>query len=186
VAAGDLTTTTAVRDYLRLEDSIDDAWIASLVTSSSAWFKTATGRDFLPAEYIHILDGDGGTEILLPQVPVASVSGVTVDGVAIPARPSVTAAGWVLDGDVVALSGYAFTEGVQNVSITYRGGYEAVPPEVTEAVTAHAALRYRDRDWSGITGRSLNGETLDRRGEASSGAWAYIRGVVEMYRRVSL
>lgn len=185
MAVGDLTTIDAVRTQLRLEDPLDDAWLESLITSSSAWFKTEVGRDVVSGNYTHTFDGNGSRGLTLRQAPVSAVSSVTVDGVTIPARTSVSGDGWVLDGDRVELVGYTFTRGTQNVVVAYTAGYPAIPAEVAQAVAEHVGLRFRDRDWGGATMKIQSGDLVDHRGSSSSGAWAYISGVIDKYRRVA-
>lgn len=59
MAAGDLTTTQAVKDYLGLKDLESDAILGSLVTSSSAWARSQLGYNPLVTTYTDALDVTG-------------------------------------------------------------------------------------------------------------------------------
>lgn len=192
MAAGDFTTTDAVRDYLRLEDSLDDAWIASLISASSAWIVEKIGWPLLSASYTDTVDGDGGKTLSLKNYivprrappPPFSVQSVTVAGVVVPKRT--TGDGWFLrDGGTVELVGSFFTEGEpQNVVVAYTMGYATVPAPIAQATIEHVGLRYRDRDWGAATARIQSGDLVDHKGSSFSGAWAYIAGVIEDYQQI--
>lgn len=183
MAAGDLTTVAKVREYLKLEDSLEDAYLATLVSAASAWMKSETGRDLLAANYVETFDGEGSSGLTLSNGPVASVTSVTVDGDPVPVRATPSDAGWVLRGDRLELVGYRFSRGVGNVTVSYRAGYEVIPEDLAQAVVMRAGLSYRDRDWAGMSSRIVAGESLDRRGTVDGGTWAYINGAVQKYRR---
>ncbi|MEY2668534.1 MAG: hypothetical protein RJA59_1172, partial [Pseudomonadota bacterium] len=70
--------------------------------------------------------------------------------------------GYFLAGNVIKLRDQFVTEGVGNVSISYRAGYEltAIPSEVRQVVTEVAALMYRERDRVGIQSKTLGGEPV--------------------------
>lgn len=133
MATGDLTTLRRVRDYLGLATHDADNKLAALITASSAWVLTQLGRPVLSATYTETRDGDGGSSLILRRWPVTSVTSVTVDGIAIAARTTVTGDGYVLRDNTLELVGYVFTAGVQNVVVVYRAGFE-----VTESVTIPA------------------------------------------------
>lgn len=192
MAAGDFTTLTAARDYLRLEDPLDDAWIESLISSSSAWIVEKIGWSPLSAQYTDTVDGDGEKTLHLKHYvvprraapPPLSVQSVTVGGVVIP--PRTTGDGWFLrDGGTVELVGSSFTEGVpQNVVVAYTMGYATVPQAIAQATLKHVAVQYHDRDWSAATVRITSGDVVDHRGATPAGAWPYILGVIEDYQMV--
>jgi uncharacterized phiE125 gp8 family phage protein len=181
LAAGDLTTVEKVRSYLKLPDLEDDEWLTELVTQASQEVKTALGRDILAADYTHAFDGDDEQEIVLRQYPVQTVTSVSVDGTAVPARTVVSEGGWVLSGDAVHLVGYRFTRGTQNVVVVYRAGYAAVPDDLERAVILQAALAYSDRDRFGKQSVNLNGESVSFNGGLVK---SVIDGILDRYRRV--
>jgi len=128
---GDLTTLAAVKRYLRVDQAEDqskhDVELGRLISAVSAQVRSETGIAFdVPLlARTEGRDGDGGTVLLLDEYPVVSITSLTVDGVAIPVRPSVTGYGYVLTSAAIGrieLVGYTFTKGTQNVSIVYRAG----------------------------------------------------------------
>src|SRR5574341_1512268 len=97
MASGDLTTVVAVRRYLPglAETTALDELLGLLVTSESEGFRTKTDRDIRAPEiaYTEVFTGDGQSFRYLRQFPVKSITSVTVDGVAIPERTTLTGSG---------------------------------------------------------------------------------------------
>jgi hypothetical protein len=182
VAVGDLTTIDKVKPLVRLDaaDPVDDAYLEQLVAASSEWMRTEIGRDILVADYTHTFRGDGEHGVSLPQYPVKSVTSVTVDGL-----PLTKGVDWEQAGDRVEMLFQRLPRGAK-VAISYRAGFDAVPSDLAQAVTEHVALRFRDRDWGAATMRIQGGDLVDHRGDAASGSWAFIRGVIAKYQRVRL
>jgi uncharacterized phiE125 gp8 family phage protein len=180
----DLTSTDSVKTYLGIDagETADDALLTRLVTAASDFITRATGRVWVPTDFTETQSGSGGSVIFPNQYPVISVSSVTIDGAAIPARAEVTGSGWVLDGDVIRLIGYTVTPGVANVAIVYRAGLASVPTDVEQAVIELAAYRYKVKDRMSIASKSLPaGEVVSFVGYSAS--TASVDAVIEHYRR---
>lgn len=187
-----LTTITAVRRQLFGNDQVaeSDQILTTLMASSSAWVEQRIGGDLMTGTKTETFDGDGGTRVRLtrshswrPGCPATTITSVTVDGMAIPARSAVSTldtnpSGYVCRGDCVDLVGYTFTVGVANVVIVYVAGYATVPTEVEQAVLEHVALRYKDRGHAGVDSSS-GGEGSVSYGNA--GTLAYLEGALEPY-----
>lgn len=180
----DLTSIDRVRSALGLNTVALDPHIGELIAAVSGWIARYTGRDFGPAaEATEFFDGHGGSALYLPRGPVTAVATVTVNGAAIPARPSVTGQGWVRTGQILRLVGHYFTKGVQNVAVTYSAGYAAVPEEIADAATDIVIWRYRERDREGYTSKTLgNGEVI---GFSQDDIPASARTVLDTYKRVT-
>ena len=133
MATGDLTTVEKVRTYLNLTSLDADAKLGGLISSSSAWVTSQIGHPILSATYTETVNGNGTTSLVLRRSPVVSVTSVTVDGDAVPLRATSTDSGYSVRDGSLDLVGHYFTEGVQNVVVVYRAGYE-----VTETVTVPA------------------------------------------------
>lgn len=176
----DLTSIEKVRRYLfGNEVTLDaDEILADLITSSSAWVERQIGRSFGSRSVTETRNGDGTTRMLLDETPATAVTSVTVDGVVIPARTTVTGSGWVLSDDGVDLVGYTFTAGVQNVVFAYTAG-ETVPADLEQAVIRHVALQFRDRNHDGLASASGGGESASF---SAAGSLAFIEGVLDGYR----
>lgn len=186
----DLTTLANVRDYLRLAagETEHDAFLARLIGEVSAYFRASCGRDIQApaAAYTETYSGDGGSVLWLAQTPVlASPEPVlSVDGVTVSKRATVTGSGWVLDADIgrLELVGSYFTAGTRNVVVTYTAGWTAVPGDVEEAVIRLVALHFKDRDRAGLAAQMVNGQTVDFRDGGA--AYAYFKAVAQSYSRI--
>jgi hypothetical protein len=190
----DLTTLAKARQQIFGNDPevSADAILSQLITSSSAWVEREVGGDVMTGTITETLDGDGSTRMRLkrchawrPGRPPTTITSVTVDGTAIPARAAVTAlntnpSGYIYRDSVIDLVGYTFTEGTANVVIVHVSGYATVPTDLEQATLEHVALRYKDRGHIGLDSAAAGGEGMVNYGNA--GTLAYIEGVLAMYR----
>lgn len=161
----DLTTIENVRLWLTSKASafstVSDDLLARLITSCSAYVQSWLNREILLASYAETYSGKGTTRLELRQYPVQAVTAVSVDGVAIQARPALgtlsasTIAGFVYDEVAVMLVGYRFTRGMQNVVVSYSAGYDAVPADVEQAVTDIIGDWFKYRDRIGVTVQAI-------------------------------
>jgi hypothetical protein len=144
MAAVDLTTIANLKGYLGQTAASEDAQLARLVTAVSVYFAGFCDRTFQSGPRVYIRNGPGGVALPLPEFPVSAVATVLVDGVSLPARPSVGVRGWVLAEDVVYLDGGAkFTKGVQNIEIDYTAGYTTTPLDLEQACIECCASWYK-------------------------------------------
>ncbi len=187
MAAGDLTTVPAVKAYVPGRDlhNLDDTLIAGMVTAESDAFRVKTDRDIRTPDttaYTDTSSGDGTAVLLLEQYPVKEITTVTVDGISVLARVTAGDGGWVLDKEMGKLTrdGAIFTRGIDNVVVAYKAGYATVPRDVEQCVIEMVALRFIDRSHIGMGSVSMEGQTQVYNG---GGNLAFIRGVVEAYRR---
>lgn len=187
MAAGDLTTLANVKAYSPgLEttrqgtDDTFDALLARLITAVSDQFRAEAGTDPVLATYTETRNGHGRNAMTLNHGPVVAVTSVKVDGTTIPARPSVSGDGWVLDGDRVLLVGSVFTDGTGNVEFTYSAGYATIPGDLEQAVIKMVCLQFQDRKRIGVASSSIAGESTSFNSDGS--VLAYWRSVVESYR----
>lgn len=116
-----------------------------------------------------VLDGDGSTTLLLPAAPVAAVTQVLVDGVAV--------TDWELasDGRLRRWSGWPRRYGA--VSVTYTHGYTVVPKDVADAVleAAEAALTGQP----GVQAMAVGGESVTYARPGVTETWS---AAVDRYR----
>ena len=130
---GDLSTIANVKEWAGVDSPKTDPMIGRLISSMSQAIRNYCQRDsFLSRTFTETYDGSGSDTLLLRQFPVTSISGLSIDGVAIPAATPTSPAGFTFDswsgfpaGSVCAVSlcGYGFREGRNNVTITYTAGY---------------------------------------------------------------
>lgn len=155
-----LASLSDVKIYLGIADLNSDSLLSPLLEAASAWFCTEVGRAILTASYTETLSGDGSTRAVLTRDwPVTAVASVTIDGAVIPEATTADVDGWVLDGEIVRLRGYQFTEGVKNVEITYTAGYATTPADVRQAVVEMTALKFRERLHVGTSSQTIAGQS---------------------------
>src|SRR5262249_16182788 len=112
----------------------------------------------------------------------SAVSAVTVDGVAIPAVPDAISPGFAFSATRLYLRGYAFTRGVQNVSLAYTAGYAATPLEIEQACIELVALRYKERERIRHVSKRVGGESVSFSQKDMSDD---IKTLLSLYRRVA-
>jgi hypothetical protein len=186
----DLTTLATVRGYLRLAaetmTSEETATLERLITEKSQQATEIAGKWFVARTYTaETYDGNGLSRLFLRNSPAISLSALTVDGVAVTARATVTGTGYVLGTDRIDLAGSVFTVGTKNVSVTYRAGYEispwSIPPDVEGAVVNLVALAWKGMDRIGQSYKVEGGQVVDYRGSTE---FADAMRALKMHREV--
>jgi hypothetical protein len=133
----------------------DDPILTSLITSISAWIENYCERVFLSASYTSTYDGTNGRRMMLSASPVTAITSVTIDGAVIPAATIPTVSGYTFNSTGIALNGYRFSEGMNNVVVVYTAGYATIPAELALACTQLVALRYKMRASIGLRSVSM-------------------------------
>jgi hypothetical protein len=145
MAANDLTSLTAVKQWLGVENPNSDQVLLRLITNVSAVVRSQLARDTLSlATYKEVRDGHGGHALFLRNFPVLSLTSLVVADQTIVAyppnspapQPAVTltpyGVGYQLepwDGQPpgrpqgLSIVGGTFARGRQNVTINYQAGY---------------------------------------------------------------
>lgn len=133
-----LVTATELAGYL--QQDLDTYTATQAITNASTRFETEADTRFSVATHIWTTEGYGQDVIMLPRRPVAAVTSVTVDGVAV--------TDYALRGASLyrivrwgGTSAYA-----ADVVITYTYGYTSAPDDVKEAVLVMAAQAYSNPD----------------------------------------
>lgn len=153
-AEGDLVKLAAVKSWLNLKLTEFDADLARLISGCSAAMQRYMERTIGQQDYHHRMNGPGAEFITVPNYPIARVSTVTVDGVAMPKS------GVSFDGRVIYLAGgQRFARGRMNVELRYTAGFDVVPPDLVQACIDTVSLRWRERDRIGMSSKGLAGET---------------------------
>lgn len=165
MAAKDLTTVSDVKQWAQIAPTVtaDDPLIQRLVSEISAEVLSQLSRDIFQQTYTETQNGSGARALRTREWPIDIVTGVTVDGHAIPVRADPAGTGFIFDEKWVYLSGggYSFCRGVQNVVIAYTAGYAPVPLELREATTRICVLALkRDRAKIGVQSESLAGQQV--------------------------
>ncbi len=155
-----LVSLEAAKQWLSITNSIDDVLLQRLLDAASSAIENYLKRSVLLATYSETFDGQGGRTCVMKQFPVSLVRGVWVDGNQIPQAITFGDSGFRFTEDVVLLTGYSFSRGLQNVSIVYDAGYAVVPDSIQQAVIELVGLRYKERDRIGFVSKSIAGETV--------------------------
>lgn len=181
----DLTTLEATKAYLGLDvsDSDADEILGALIASSSAWFERETRRTFAKQTVNEVRGGNGTDTLYLRREPVVSVASVKMDGEVLPKQIAATDDGWRFADDRIYQRGRLFRRGAV-IEVEYVAGYETVPADVAQAVTVYAALQFREKDRLGQAMIVAGGQTVETRFTGGSPAFAYVRSVVDAYRRI--
>lgn len=140
--------------------SPDDLILTDLITAFSGWIQGQMRRSLAAADYTEIHDGDGTNTLLVRHSPLLSVTSVTVNDRVIAQSTAWNVAGWVVQDDLITLRFDRFSEGVANVSIALRAGFETIPDAVSRACLLLVAWAYRERDRLGLKSRTTGGETV--------------------------
>lgn len=122
----DLTTVIAMKQFLGITSSNQDALFASLIARESRAIERFTSRTFPFVERTRKrLDGTGTSMLMLPDSPLIEVSELSISGVDV--QPATgTRPGFVHDDTTVYLAGGAkFPYARQVVTASWRAGYQA-------------------------------------------------------------
>jgi Phage gp6-like head-tail connector protein len=192
----DLVSLADLKSWLGITATDDDVLLARLITQiSRAIFNVIDRPAILPSAYTETYDGGNDASIMLRQWPVTGVTSCVVDGVAIPPSPPLVAGasaqiGYVLDTSDrappgamqrLSLRGFLFTCGVQNVTISYRAGYqitnESVVSPTSPPYSVSAQAPYGN--WASDGGVTFsNGVSLTPvTGNPAAGQYAVVNGV---------
>jgi hypothetical protein len=160
MAAGDLTTLAAVKQWLSITTTGDDPLLTNLVTEVSAFVESTLQRTILTATHTETYRGTGGSRFNLRNWPVQSVASIAWAGEAVSTQtsPVSSTAGVCTDGRAVILVGSRMPY-AQPVQVTYTAGYAAVPADLSLAVTELVGEAYASRTHIGETSHSSSGAT---------------------------
>lgn len=184
MAAGDLTSLPNVKGWMSppLTNATDDAVLTRLITAASQYIQTWLNRTIASTVYVENYNGTGGFRLVLPNYPVTAVASVTVNAVPVPAAaPGSATSGFLFDGFGLYLRGYRFTEGFQNIAVTYTAGFPSTPPELEQACIELVALRYKERDRVGQNSKSIGGEIVSFNTKDFTGP---IQTILDSYKKV--
>lgn len=137
----DLCTLAELKGFLGVaaDETADDARYAELITTASAQIEGFCGRSFDIADIENELhDGDGTDELRVEVTPIVSVSALSIDGDAVDIAELAiyhTLVAFKTSGDYeprLRTASRIFPQGRQNIGISYRAGYVAVPRDVKD------------------------------------------------------
>ena len=166
----DLVTLADAYAWLKLTSGSDDVNLQLAITGVSRAIATWCSRNFVVASYAEVYDGVGSDRLVLRNFPVISVASLSIDDCVVVPQTSALAQGYKFSGRVVALSGYRFSRGFQNIAISYQAGLSPIPEDLKLACLNWLRGWYlaRDRDADLLSQRA--GDTEQRFGRIKADA----------------
>lgn len=156
-----LATIAQLKAYLGITTAGSDDLLTALLAASEQAVVKHLDRNVESASYTAVMDGNGSSLLTLAQYPITAVSSVKIDGRVVPQSSGYGVSGFLFrDREIILRGEYRFTLDTANVEIVYTAGYSQVPADINQAVLQIAALRYKERDWTGYQSKSLAGETV--------------------------
>lgn len=164
--AGDLCTYADVKARLRLQNDDAQQVLQDLITGASEDIRQETMRHYDVKTYTEYHSGRGvaQTQLWLRQWPVIEVTSLKIDGYVIPKAADNQSPGyWSTpdeDSSRLLLNGYYFSPGNQNIEVSYRAGYSAIPADLKQACIRLVQYRFKADEWVGQRSKSLGGEVV--------------------------
>jgi hypothetical protein len=163
-------------------DASADALLDTLASAASAFVVGKLGWNPEKSVTNDVLDGMGGSAIVLTRPIVTDFTDLTINGNVIPVAPDTVSNGYVVNREVgiVYLRGYCAWKGMQNIAATYEAGYDPIPGDLAMAATELASLRWKVRSNIGIQSRTLANETITFTDKDMTG---FTKSVIALYDR---
>lgn len=186
------STLQEVKDFCGIASNNNDAVLQLLIDSVEGALGSFCNRDALQLKPVEELrDGTGSCKLVLVESPLETVTSLTINGRSIPAAPDDMSSGYFFKagGRVINLRGYAFESGNRNVRINYTAGYGGLfplPPDLKMAARLYISARYKERERTGVSSRSLAGENVAYSNGAGDvfGMPASVANILENYTNV--
>jgi len=119
-----LTTLAAVKSFLTIANTNQDALIASLIARESKQVENYTGKTFpTVTRTLQHLNGTGTSMLMLPDAPVIAVTYLAIDNVEVPVSTDGVTYGYQVDDTTLYLVGAKFPMGRRNVVCSWSAGY---------------------------------------------------------------
>jgi len=167
---------------------ITDPLLSRLISAASHLMQSYMSREIPLASYTEVRNGKGSQRMVTKNGPINSIGNLTIDGIAIPPRPSLGPGastpppwGWVADDFEVMLTGYTFTRGFQNVYLAYTAGYAQTPPDLEQACVELVGDWFKYKDRIGKASESIEGQSISFN---ISGIPDRVLSVLNTYKRV--
>ena len=129
-----LVSWETIKKFLTL-DAGSKELVEYLINSASEEANTITGRLLKSRDLSLLLDGTDTKEIVLPQYPINSITGLWIDSNRIFGSETANA-DFILykEEGIVSLDSSIFYEGQQNIKIDFNAGFDVVPSDLQTAI----------------------------------------------------
>lgn len=133
-----LTTVAQCKAFRNIdaENTEHDAELDRLIPAVQSWLEKACGRVFDRASVTEYYSGrDWRTCLLVARPPIVSITSLWDDLARTYATPMSSSLFVIEDADagLIRLDGVTFQEGLQNIKITYTGGFATIPTDLEQA-----------------------------------------------------
>lgn len=153
-----LCSIASVKAMLGVEatEQFDDRRLLELIEIASAQIESYCDRRFAVAEYSDVLDGDGSDLLELSNTPIKEVLALSINGIAVDPAEAYVYPNWIRfdsGGEYSARlrgGGRVFAQGLRNISVTYRAGYEQVPAVISKACQLQVSHLYNTSNRQGV------------------------------------
>ena len=155
----DLTTLANVKSWLSITGAGDDAELSRLVTAASGFVRAWCNRDFSLQTYTHTYNGKGTQSIKTRQYPIVAVTSLVIDTDVIPLAPDAISNGYMFSDTEIAVRGYRFNRGFQNIQVGYQAGFAVIPSDLEQAVIELIGLKRSQAKNNGLSSKGIANET---------------------------
>jgi hypothetical protein len=162
-----LTTVPACKAFRGIPGDVTehDDELARLITAVQEWLERECERTFEQATVTEYYHGQDWTHCLIvARPPIVSVTNLWDDPLRVYTTPltsslyAVPVAGTDdANAGIIRLDGYKFQAGIQNIKITYTGGFQEIPPDLEQAAIemVWAAREKGAHNLVGVRSRSI-------------------------------
>lgn len=173
---------------LRLDDESQDDRFRQMILLASSALAGYCQREFRVLEYTESYDGDGTSILRLRQTPILEVLSLSICGQPVPVSDVKVTPEFLQFDDAgsyearLRTTARAFPAGVQNITVSYRAGYEQVPAEIAQACILQVSYLMNTLAKQGVAneGNTTAGvQTAFQQGLLSAAA----RALANRYRR---
>ena len=138
----ELTTITAVKEYIPEATDNDNDILTKLITRASKFIKNHTNRELNETVFKEAIDGDNSCKLFLSEYPIISVENIKINDAIVYEN------GTAKDGNnyyiyqdigIIRRSIY-WPKDFQNIEVNYTAGYETIPEDLEQAVIEMGAF----------------------------------------------
>lgn len=165
----------AFKRRLGVAGNQQDEELQAVLDGVSAAVESWLQRKLLAADCTERHNGNGKNRLVLRQYPVRQVYSVKINGRAVD--------DWDND-DWLLIRQNGFSDGIRNICVNYRAGYDDIPADIAEAVLIIAVQRMNELENKGVQSKSLAGESITFSTFAQSGGMPPAAfEILQKYRR---
>lgn len=159
----ELTTLSHCKDWAEVKTDGDDRMIQVCIAAFGRYALSRTGRDTLSQkrDFTEVYDGNGSAKMLLRNYPIVAVSSVMINGAAAIIAPGYGVSGISIIEKAKGIgfgfgSPGSFYEGIANIQVIYRAGYDYVPEDLEQAACEAVAINYKRKAHLDLKSHSIS------------------------------